>query len=127
MGKTTEQLSEILQTPKSGLVQKVKNLISLLNVPPFNVNITYVNGKLYVNNNLALFNLDEGQKLELLKNILTDALNSVNDKIQHQTPPDENLSQNNAELTHCVGCDVCNNNDCGNDCDDDCTFVDGVL
>lgn len=83
MGKITEQLSEILKTPKGELVDKVNELVKMTGLPPFSVSIIYVNGKIYVNNNLALFGLDESQKLELLKNILVDALGSVNDKISN--------------------------------------------
>lgn len=89
MGKITEQLSNILEAPKDKLVNRVNELLKMTNLPPFSISIIYVNGKIYVNNNLALFGLEESQKLELLKNILTDALNSIDHKIEKNR--DENM------------------------------------
>lgn len=112
MGKITEQLSKILQTPKNSLVETVTKLLQSNNTPPANVNLMYVNGKLYVNNNFNLFNLADDQKTELMSCMLTDALNNLK----------QPESQNKAELSQaveCGGCSCDSNENCnGENCND---------
>lgn len=91
MGKITEKLTNILKTPKESLVESVERLVQFTNTPPISVNITLVNGKIYINNNLNFFShLTEENKQEILKSLLNDALNSIATvDTQENTPANE--------------------------------------
>ncbi len=108
MGKVTEQLSAILKTPKSELVGRVTSLLQQNSIPPANITITYVNGKIYIHNNFNVFNLTDNQKTELMRCMLGDAINNLK----------QTESQNKSELeqvkNECdIGCDcyTCNNSE----------------
>lgn len=51
-----------------------EQLLNIIGIPPINLNITYVNNKLYVNHNLAVFKLDDENKRQILINMLHDTL-----------------------------------------------------
>lgn len=71
MGKSKtelQKLATILQTD-------IDNVVNIVNKPPINVTITFVNGRLFINSNLNIFNLTDAEKIELLGSMLTDSLN----------------------------------------------------
>lgn len=107
MGKITEQLSEILKTPKNKLVERVTKLLQSNSTPPANVSLIYANDRLYVNNNFSLFGLIDDQKTELMRCMLNDALNNLK---QPESQNNDKLEQDNECSVGC-GCYECNNSE----------------
>lgn len=63
-----DQLSTLLN------VDEYEKLLNIVQLPPVILTITYVNNKIYVHNNLGMFNLDEEQKLVILRSMINDTL-----------------------------------------------------
>lgn len=84
MGKITEQLQVILKAEsKNDLISKAKQQADMINTPPLSLTITYCNGKLYINNNLGMFNIDNQVKTKLLVGLLEESLNLIKKEEGH--------------------------------------------